>query len=217
MKLIIPGDPISQARMRLFNIRGMSRVYDPREKEKTKIKKFIKDVYTHDLCKHPRVSFIFHMPIPKSTPKKFLPYYNSGIVKHEKKPDTDNLIKLYLDCMNGITFDDDSKVMLGPAVKLYHPYPKTIVILNETTEILSPQEVDPMTWFALFGEESGKCSCVEMTSLRDSYTPHHLEPAQSDGNLSLYQKVHTSEQVPTVLEILAKANPASKPSSCPAR
>lgn len=206
MKLILDGEPIAQIRMKYSGRHGIGRIYDPREKQKRDLKLLIGQKYDGEPFEHPRVSFIFHMPIPKSTPKKLLPLYLSGLLKHEKKPDTDNFIKLYLDCMDGITFLGDQKVMLGPCIKLYHPYPKTIIIMNETTEILSPLEVDPLTWFALYGKESGKCSYVEMNSLDGSYTPDRLIPALSYDSSYPRQTIDTLERVPLVPQILAQAN-----------
>src|SRR5881396_3796178 len=113
MKLVLDGDPVCQIRMKYSGRNGIGRIYDPREKQKKQIKKLIADKYSGKHFQHPRISFIFHMPIPKSIPKKMLSLYESGLLKHEKKPDTDNLIKLYLDCMDGIMFDGDQKVSLG--------------------------------------------------------------------------------------------------------
>ena len=149
MKYVLEGDPIAQTRMRFSSFRGMSKVYDPRAKEKKEFKKRIQKIHgSNTFFINPRVSFIFHMPIPRSIPTKFLQLYQSGFLKHTKKPDTDNLIKLYLDCMDDICFQGDQKVSLGPCLKLYHPHPKTIIILQETEAIISPLEVDPMTWYA---------------------------------------------------------------------
>lgn len=142
MKIIIPGDPVSQARMRHSTFRGFSVCYDPRAKEKKNIRWQLRDYLKEHQFQHPRITFMFHMPIPKSTPKRDLALYTSGLLKHEKKPDTDNLIKLYLDCLDGITFSGDQMVSLGPAVKLYHPEPKTIIWLTETSRILQPWELD---------------------------------------------------------------------------
>lgn len=204
MKLVIDGVPLAQSRLRLFSRHGMTRVYDPDTKEKEAIKHLITLSHTKGLLTHPRVSFVFHMPIPKSIPKKWLSLYESGLLKHEKKPDIDNLIKPYMDCMDGITYDGDQKVQLGPCIKVYHPHPKTIIIMNETTEILSPLEVDPMTWYALFGQESGKCSFSEMVSLNDSYTPDSLKFEQSYHKTFPCQKIETSETTPIAHLALAK-------------
>lgn len=214
MKLILPGEPIAQIRMKYSGRNGIGRIYDPREKEKRRLKEIIAIKHIrYPSFAHPRVSFIFHMPIPKSIPKRLLSLYHSGLLKHEKKPDTDNFIKLYLDCMDGICFDGDQKVSLGPCVKLYHPHPKTIIIINNTDELLSPLEVDPMTWYALFGKESGKCSSSEMDALPDSYTPTQLEPTQCFDMIYPRQKVPALEPVPLVLQLVEQARLALK--QCP--
>lgn len=171
MKLVLEGVPISQIRAKYSGRNGIGRIYDPREKVKRQLKKIIANMFgSHDMFLHPHVSFVFHMPIPKSIPKKLLPLYRSGTLKHEVKPDADNLIKLYLDCMDGILFDGDQKVCQGPAPKLYHPHPKTLVIINEASSILSPHEVGEPLWRVLFGPESDISSCVERDAPLDSHT-----------------------------------------------
>jgi Holliday junction resolvase RusA-like endonuclease len=150
MKIIIPGIPIAQIRMRYSGRNGIGRIYDPREKEKKKLKNVIKNIFADN--KHfinPHISFIFHMPIPRSIPKKFLSLYNSGLFKHPKKPDVDNFIKLYLDCLDGICFEGDQKVSLGDSLKVYHPEPKTIILINETSDKVCALDVRLETWLNL--------------------------------------------------------------------
>lgn len=151
MRLIIPGPPVSQGRMRLSNFGGFARCYDPMAKQKKVIReqlaKYIHKEYVSPTF--PRVSFIFHMPVPKSIRKRDAEAYNSGLLKHIVKPDCDNLAKLYLDCMDEIFFHGDQQVSLGFCIKLYHPEPKTIILINQTTEVLTPQEVDQDTWIFL--------------------------------------------------------------------
>ena len=122
----------------------------------------------------PRVSFIFHMPIPAYVSRKNRPIYESGAFKHEVKPDVDNLAKLYMDCLTGIVYDDDKSVQLGYVVKLYHHDPKTIILIQETKPFLTASEVDPLIYCALFGPESGNTDCQTMDALDDFYTPDHL-------------------------------------------
>ncbi len=171
MKLVIPGDPIPQARMRLSHFGGFTRVYDPCTNKKNKLKSYLKSQFDDYLFEHPRISFVFHMPIPKCIPKKLRPLYESGILKHEKKPDTDNLIKLYLDCIDNIFFIGDQRVFIGSSPKLYHPEPKTLVYITETTQILTPTEIDPMIWKDLFGSKfdtqtlDGKVDLLDSSSL----------------------------------------------------
>ena len=155
MKIILAGEPLSQIRMKFSSRGGFVKVYDPRAKDKKRIKEEI-DSYVKRLYKdfkffeHPRVSFIFHMPIPKGIPKRMASLYSSGTLKHEKKPDVDNLIKLTLDCMSGILFEDDKLVSFGPCVKLYHPEPKTIIYMTELADIVQQHEVDSLVWSDLF-------------------------------------------------------------------
>lgn len=142
MKIIIPGIPVPQARMKHSNARGFVTTYDPKAKEKKLIRHILDDHKSSLAFNYPRISFLFHMPIPKSIRKKDIDLYHSGKLKHDKKPDVDNLIKLYLDCLDGIVIQGDQKVSLGPCIKVYHPKPKTVMWINETTHKLNPWELD---------------------------------------------------------------------------
>lgn len=149
MKIIIPGVPVPQARMKHSNRRGFVTTYDPKAKEKSQIRFLLRNSMGSDLDNlasnpfdYPRISFLFHMPIPSSIRKRDQDLYQSGTLKHDKKPDVDNLIKLYLDCLDGLVIHGDQKVSLGPCLKVYHPEPKTIVWIHETTQKLTPWELD---------------------------------------------------------------------------
>lgn len=133
MKISLTGDPVSQARVR-FSSRGkFGHAYDPNEKIKKEIKERLKKLKGDDtyFYKNPRVSFVFKMAIPKSIPKKLRVKYLEKIVRHEKKPDIDNLVKLYMDCLTGIFYEDDSVVSLGESIKIYDPNPETLIIIEE--------------------------------------------------------------------------------------
>ncbi len=66
---------------------------------------------------------------------------NLSVLKHVKKPDVDNLIKLYLDVLTGLAFADDNCVSIGSAVKVYGLKPRTEIYIEETTEIVTLEEV----------------------------------------------------------------------------
>lgn len=76
------------------------------------------------------VSFCFIFAIPPKLSK---------IIKKQSlnkpvtsKPDTDNLIKMYLDCASkGVLFQDDACVCMISARKIYGDVPKTIMIITE--------------------------------------------------------------------------------------
>ena len=116
--------------------------YDPKDKEKKAIRLTLETLKTGERFDYPRISFIFYMPIPKSITKRETPDYESGCLKHDKKPDVDNLIKLYLDCLDGIIIHGDQKVSLGPCIKIYDKDPKTVIYISETNRMLVPWELD---------------------------------------------------------------------------
>ena len=201
MKLILEGDPVCQIRMKFSGRNGIGRLYDPRKKIKDMLKKTILLKFKEaPKFEHPRVSFVFHMPIPKSIPKKLLPLYNSGLLKHEKKPDSDNLIKLYLDCLDDICFEGDQKVSLGNSIKLYHPKPKTVIIIDEMTEILQQSEVDPATWLFLSEEQHGEQYSCEKDCPSDSCNQDELTRLQSFAKKLPHPIFHTLSQLLCSLE-----------------
>ena len=86
------------------------------------------------------------MPIPKSLSKKDRSDAEAGYLKHIKKPDVDNLIKLYLDVLTGIAIEDDNCVAIGSAIKVYSIRPRTEIYIEETEKIVSMNEVWEGTW-----------------------------------------------------------------------
>lgn len=186
MKIILPGIPVPQARMRHSTRNGFTATYDPKAKEKKLIRKMLEISRVVHSFAFPRISFLFQMPIPKGIRKRDIELYNSGLLKHDKKPDVDNLIKLYLDCLDGIILDGDQKVSLGPCVKVYHPEPKTIIWIQETTQQLKSWEMDIA---ALDDEEREKqCSCA-MDFLRDSCIPVTADLLLSHHNFGLARAI----------------------------
>lgn len=72
-----------------------------------------------------KLVIIFFMPIPKGSSKM-----RDG-EWHTKKPDLDNCVKLILDSMNGIVFEDDSQVCMLIAMKGYGEVPRTEITIFE--------------------------------------------------------------------------------------
>lgn len=127
----IPGKPIPQPRLRLFRKYGRSIVFDPSSKLKKSIKQIIQDHVNHKKISqfvNPHVEFRFYFPYPV----KYRKLMNKGkIIRHDIKPDVDNLIKFYLDCMNGIVYEDDKSVSIGLAIKLCGNSPSTHIKIEE--------------------------------------------------------------------------------------
>ena len=128
--------------MRYRKIGNFVTTYDPNAKDKKRIRALLEPYRAIDAYCFPRISFLFHMPIPKSIRKRDIVLYNSGKLKHVNKSDIDNLIKLVLDCLDGIVIHGDQKVSLGPCIKVYHPEPKTIIWIRETESELQEWELD---------------------------------------------------------------------------
>jgi len=173
MKIEIPGIPVPQGRLR-YCYRGKAmQLYDPTTPQKNVIKRqisqHVKRFYNdHPMFIHPRISFAFVMPIPKSTTKKVRAKYLKNVTKHEHKPDVDNLVKLYLDCLDGIIFEGDQAVSLGPCVKVYGEKPQTIVWISETTQTLSVAEVSPEIYCKI-------CDCInQTTALEPDFEKNYL-------------------------------------------
>lgn len=142
MKIVIPGDPIHQPRLRHFSRGGKSLCYDPSKKDKDCIKSMLQDFLDQNYpsyCypKNPKISIFFYCEIPKSMPKKLRFYAEKGMLRKRTKPDADNYIKLYFDCLNEIILEDDSQASLGMVDKFFHKDPKTVMYIDECDEILN--------------------------------------------------------------------------------
>lgn len=158
MKIVIPGKPIPKARAR-YSKRGKHVIaYDPQEKEK----KIVRALMTQQLveifdvtskcitqemfkiCQSKvfSVDFTFYLPINQSDSVRSKNMKLWGITKASAKPDYDNLEKFYLDCANGILWDDDSSVVKASAKKLYSEEPRVEIIVKAIEQIQLPESVE---------------------------------------------------------------------------
>lgn len=71
------------------------------------------------------------VPIPQSYPKKRFKACLEGLERPCKKPDIDNIIKAYLDSMNGIVYDDDTQVVSLHSKKVYGTVGLVEVLVKE--------------------------------------------------------------------------------------
>lgn len=74
-----------------------------------------------------KVEIDFYMSIPKSTSKKKYIKMLSNEIRPLKKIDLDNGIKIILDALNKVAFDDDKQVIEVSARKFYSDTPRTEV------------------------------------------------------------------------------------------
>lgn len=125
-ELIVLGQPQAQGRPRFARCGNHTIAYDPHKDKKSWIKlqlmeQFKKTPLTGSLV----MNVVFYMPIPKCTSKKKSILMLSNEIKHTKKPDLDNFLKMILDCCNGIIFKDDSQIWQLNSRKVYGEELKT--------------------------------------------------------------------------------------------
>lgn len=107
------------------------RSFDPRAKEKSKIKSQVMDQYKASPYPGPVVvSYEFELPIPKGTSKVKRKKMIDCEIDHIKRPDLSNLVKLLEDCLKGIVFTDDSQVRAFKVSKVYSENPCSTVLIQ---------------------------------------------------------------------------------------
>lgn len=135
MQFNISGVPIAKRRHRFYMKPGMKgpRAYDDQKKERKKFQiELMAQIKSRPLWSGPiDLDLYFFMPIPSSYSKKKTVDCIDGKIHHLVKPDTDNLIKFVMDCLNGIVWKDDKQVILIRARKKYGDVPQTVCFINE--------------------------------------------------------------------------------------
>jgi len=120
--LTIEGTPKAQKRHRF----GKGFVYDPSKKDKQLLLPLIRNQLGSLLVSEPvSVALAFYMPIPKSYTKKKKKELSGENTPHTNKPDIDNMIKFYLDCLDF----DDKVIYKIKAEKIYSPRPRVEMLI----------------------------------------------------------------------------------------
>lgn len=185
MKLVIPGDPMAKARHRSC-LRGKHIVnYDIQQKEKERVKWFLREwlrdqwdtsekavaMEMSGICYASSLylNFTFYMPYPKSLSKLEEGLIEWGKKLHSEKPDVDNLVKFYLDCMNGVLFEDDRLVSKLSCRKEYSRDPRVEVEIVKMRKKGEANVVDSI--LAQFSKEELKQLVSLVESLRRLLRP----------------------------------------------
>lgn len=71
---------------------------------------------------------VFDVPKSFSKAKRALALGNN--IQPAKKPDIDNIIKAFVDAMNGVVFKDDCQIVRGIYSKIYGPAPQVVVTVR---------------------------------------------------------------------------------------
>ncbi len=78
-----------------------------------------------------RVQVKFYKNPPKNTPKWQLPLMEKGFIRPAKSPDLDNYVKLILDALNGLLWEDDRFIVEMHSGKFYTTEtPRSELVVN---------------------------------------------------------------------------------------
>lgn len=140
--LIIEGQPIANKRHRSLPRSNIQ--YDPQKKEKSLVRwqllqqikeapqnnrYLLSDCIYFDEAQFFSVHLAYYMKIPKCQ-EKFLKKELCPVYVCHKKPDLDNLDKFYLDCMTGIVYSDDARIVRLSSEKVYDLRPRTEITVK---------------------------------------------------------------------------------------
>jgi Holliday junction resolvase RusA-like endonuclease len=140
LTITIPGKPIAKKRPRFARRGKFVTTYNCQETEEGRFMFSIMAQLPEGwqpIQGPVRLEALFMMPIPKTSRRKALDMA-LGNIRHVKKPDTDNLVKMVKDCANGILWRDDSQVYSIYATKFYAEIPGTKITIrweNETAAV----------------------------------------------------------------------------------
>ena len=133
LSITIPGKPIAKARPRFARRGKFVTTYSSQETEEGKLMWHLaqaKPAGWSPIIGPVRLEALFMMPIPSSASNKKRLDMALGNIRHVKKPDTDNLVKMVKDCANGMLWRDDSQVYSIYATKFYAENPQTVITIR---------------------------------------------------------------------------------------
>lgn len=138
IKLILPIEPVAQARPRARRLGKGIRLYDPPKTAtfKRKLHKLAKESY-HDkpLDGELEVTVIFGRSVQKSISKKERKLRLLGRHRPIVKPDLDNYVKSALDALTGVLWKDDNAIVKLVAEKRYMEQPRIEIEVRSMTNV----------------------------------------------------------------------------------
>ena len=132
-KFEVPGAAVPQGRPRLTTIGGHARAYDPPKSRAYKC--YVRECAVNQ-CRLDlnnlylgAVNFKVteYRTIPQSWSKVQRLKALDGVIKPVTKPDTDNILKIIKDALNGVFWKDDAQVVHDEITKVYAETPRVIV------------------------------------------------------------------------------------------
>lgn len=135
MYFFVEGKPRGKERPKFNGI--LKRTYTP--KNTAKYEKQIRNAFKE--CQgewkmlpadcYAAVSVVANYPIPKSWSKKKKEEAEASLIMPTTKPDGDNILKVVLDALNGLAYEDDRQVVKMGIIKTYSVNPGLLVRVEE--------------------------------------------------------------------------------------
>ena len=134
IELTIPGPPMGKQRPRVCKFG----TYTPAKT--VNYETLVKELY---IMQYPQrkpmddplqMTVLAYFPIPKSKSKKMREQMLNNTIKPTIKPDTDNVLKIIADSLNGLAYADDKQIVCASVYKFYSDNPRVevcIVNMNE--------------------------------------------------------------------------------------
>lgn len=133
----ILGRPQGKQRVRIVKSNGRIHSYTPREtvNYEQEIRMTYKALNNPNFGSKPVSLYILATyPIPKNFPKKKKEMCLEEEIYPCVKPDMDNIVKIVLDALNGVAYDDDKQVVQLLARKIYGVKPKLDIFVEEVDD-----------------------------------------------------------------------------------
>lgn len=126
--ITILGKPEGKARPRVTQRGGFAKTYTPGQT--VLYENYIKveyqaqsgQIYARET--NLKLTIYAYFDIPKNISKKKYINYLDNVIRPTKKPDADNIAKIYMDALNGVAYYDDSQVVEVYVSKLYGKTPR---------------------------------------------------------------------------------------------
>lgn len=134
-EFVVLGQPVGKGRPKFSNMGNFVRAYTP--DKTTNYENLVKIAFQcNENCKHLGdaplgVKIVAFFQTPKSLSKKKQAMAESGELRPCTKPDVDNIVKIVLDALNGIAYDDDRQVVKLSFNKFYSTEPRVVIEIEQ--------------------------------------------------------------------------------------
>ncbi len=140
LRFVVDGRPGAKGRPRFTGKGGHARTYTP--KKTINYEAFVKFCAMNAIAANPEgwrrdgayeVYIGAYFAIPKSRPKAYRELALIGNIRPTTRPDFDNIEKIVCDALNGITWMDDSQVVISYTEKIYADEERVVVLIKDIT------------------------------------------------------------------------------------